>query len=96
MSAMQELLNLYHSVGRPVPGQEQAEHGPRDEGEFRQTVRAIARTLPDDQLSQVIKAYGAVPPNERTSLQQDLLKELGDELHSRTVPNPSPSPSPGN
>jgi len=95
MSAMDKLLNLYHSVGRPIPGQEQPEHGPRDEGEFRQTVRAIAKTLPDDQLSQVIKAYDAVPRNERTPLQQDLLKELGDELHSRTVEKPSPSPSPG-
>lgn len=94
MSAMEKLLTLYQSVGRPIPGLERPEQGPTNENEFRTTVRAIARTLPDDQLSQVIKAYNAVPQNERTSLQQDLLKELGDELHSRTSPGPTPSPSP--
>ena len=41
-------------------------------------MRAIAKTLPDDQLSQVIKAYNAIPFDERTALQQGLLNELGE------------------
>lgn len=93
MSAIDELISLYRSASRPPPGMLEPE-GPTNENEFRDRVKAIARTLPDDQLSQVIKAYQEIPFDQRSALQHDLLNDLGNELHSRTSPGPSPSPSP--
>lgn len=94
MSAVDDLKDLFERVGRPPPGMQEKEEGPTNEAEFRTTVRAIAKTLPDDQITHLIRTFDAPSDREKSELQKAMLYDLRAELQARQHPGPSPSPSP--
>jgi len=95
MSAFDDLKELFEKAGPPPPGMQEKESGPRNEQEFRDSVRAIAKTLPDDQITHLIRTYGQIADRDKTELQKDMLYDLRNELLARNGGPPAPSPSPG-